>query len=588
MRLSGSRFALGVTALMVSAASVVFAIGGGDHAVAGAASTSTGVTAGPTQIVVQTMDSCRSGLEGAVYELLDGGGHVVQTAGAKTATNSPGSVPGGGTCVVQQGDCVHTSKGCVVFPAVAPGVYRLRETWTPVRSNTNPDGYAPCNSGSACHWQTADVTVTGNGILGQVTNVAPSGQVQHFPSDPTHATYFAGTPADPIVFHDFGLCKPGSCPAQPVPPATVGAPNTCDGDNDADDWITGSKSSQCGFQPEGSEATGCTPTFFNQNPNWNGVCFPWQLETNTAAPMLLQQVTLSGPSSVAPFSSFQVNVSNGSTPTLVSAQDPGMRVTPNGAGFSVALSPVRKSAGGAVTTGTVTISPQGGQGNSLVISVGMPTTNGNFIENLYHDVLGRYGLPDEVAYWSSRMDSGMLGWQMAQVFSTTPEFLGRMVDSDYRSMVGSAPAANDPGRAFWVGQLTSGRSNDVIMGSLGASPSYYAQAGGTDSGFITSLYSKVLHRAVAPGAAEIQYWVGNFGPFASNQAARLQVANDMAFSHEQHMYVAGTWYQTFLGRGPDSSGQSFWADQMDNGVLQQVGVSSFTNTAEYFNQPAKY
>jgi hypothetical protein len=308
--------------------------------------------------------------------------------------------------------------------------------------------------------------------------------------------------------------------------------------------------------------------------------------------MLLQQVTLSGPSSVTAFSSFQVNVSNGSTPTLVSAQDPGMRVTPNGAGFSVALSPARtpatkKNPGGAVTTGTVTISPQGGQGNSLVISVGMPTTNANFIENLYHDVLGRYGLPDEVAYWSSRMDSGMPGWQMAQVFSMTPEFLGRMVDNDYRFMVGSAPAPNDPGRAFWVGQLTNGRSNDVIMGALGASPSYYAQAGGTDAGFIRNLYSMVLHRAVPPGDGEIQYWVGNFGPFGNNQAARLQVANNTAFSHEQHMYVAGTWYQTFLGRSPDG-GQSFWADQMDRGVLQQVGVSSFTNTAEYFNQPAKY
>ena len=62
----------------------------------------------------------------------------------------------------------------------------------------------------------------------------------------------------------------------------------------------------------------------------------------------------------------------------------------------------------------------------------------------------------------------------------------------------------------------------------------------------------------------------------------------MAFSHEQHMFVAAGWYTKFLNRPPDPQGQAFWAGQMDHGVLQQVGVSSFTNTTEYYNLPAKY
>src|ERR1700752_2337856 len=55
MRLSGPRFTMAITALMVGAGSVVFAIGGSDHLVAGAATSSSGgVSAGPSQIVVQT------------------------------------------------------------------------------------------------------------------------------------------------------------------------------------------------------------------------------------------------------------------------------------------------------------------------------------------------------------------------------------------------------------------------------------------------------------------------------------------------------------------------------------------------------
>jgi hypothetical protein len=592
---------MGLTALLVGAASVVLAIGGSDQAVGAATSPApTSITAGPTDIVIQTMNSCKSAIDGAVYQLVNSAGSVVATAGQTVTSQHPGTVSNPPACPLQQGDCVSTTKGCLVFRNVPPGDYRVRQDVSQVvaADATNPAGYAPCNSGSACQWQSADVTVSPNGVLGLVTNVAPNGQVQTFPSDPSHATYFAGTVNDPILFHDFGLCAPSACPTGGNPtavPPVPASPNQCDGDSDADDWITGSKSGQCGPSETAETGLACPVV-----APWT-VGFPWLCHSNpVVTPMHLQQVSLSGPATVSALSTFQVNLSGGTTPTLISAQDPGMRVFPNAAGFSVSLDPVRTapvaakkgqpgSPGGQVTSGQVTISPQGGQGNSLVIQVGPPSANANFIENLYHDVLGRYGFPEEVGYWSSKMDAGMLGWQMAQVFSMTPEYLGHIVDADYQYMVGAAPAASDPGRQYWVNKLNSGGNPDEIMGSLGASPAFYAQAGGTDAGFITSLYSKVLHRTAAPGAGEIQYWVSKSGPFANNQAARVQVGNDMAFSHEQHMFVAGGWYTHFLGRPGDLEGQTFWANQLDSGVMPQVGVSSFTgNGTEYYNLKAKY
>jgi hypothetical protein len=590
MRLSGSRFTMALSALMVGAASVVFAIGGGDHLVAGAAtSTSGGVSAGPSQIVVQTMDSCKSGIGGAVYELDTAGGQAVATVGTQGASQ-PGSVGSSSTCPEQQGDCASTSKGCLVFGAVPPGDYRLRETAIPGPNATNQDGYSPCNSGSGCQWETADVTVNPDGsIVGQVTNMPPSGRVQVFPNDPTHSQYYSGTPSDPIVFHNFGIAKPGT-----VNPGT-GLPNPqCDNDGDADDWSTGTPGSNC-QDPEASEASMCTnPTQFvtsaeGAQSSWKGANFPWQCMTNpVATPLHLQEITLSGPAQVSALSNFFVSVGGGYTPTLQSAQDPGMSVTPMNGGFSVAVDPIRTAATkhtpAGIGSGSITITPQGG-GGKLVVLVSPPSANSNFIENLYHDLLGRFGAPGEIGYWSDRMTAGMPGWQVAQAFSTTPEYLGVIVDQDFMAMVGNLPDAG--GRAFWVSQLAHGMSNDVIMGSLGASPSYYAQAGGTDSGFVSSLYLKVLHRTAPPGASDIQYWT-SYGPFASNQAARLQVANDMSFSHEQHMFVAGGWYTKFLNRAPDLGGQTFWANQMDHGVLQQVGVSSFTNTPEYYALPAKY
>lgn len=595
MRLSGSRFTMGFTALMIGAASVVFAIGGGDHAIAGAATSSASISAGPSQIVVQTMDSCKSGLGGARYELDDASGHVIATAGSQGAS-SPGSVTGGVSCTLQQGDCVNTTKGCLVFAAVPAGDYRLRQIAVPSGNSTNPDGYAPCNSGSACQWESADVTVNGDGsILAAVTNVAPNGISQQFPNAATglRATYFAGTASDPVVFHNFGLAKPGTINGG------TGLPNVqCDADGDADDWSTGTPSSRCGF-PEAAETTVCTtPTQFmtaaeGAQPSWTGTTFPWQcLKNPVATPAHLTSAILGGPQSVTALSTFQVTVLGGSTTTLVSAEDPGMRVTPNSMGFAVSLDPVRtvagkKTVGGQITSGTVTITPEGGQGNALVVSVGPPTANANYIENLYHDVLGRYGFPEEIGYWSAKMDAGMTRGQMAQTFSMTPEFLGHMVDSDFQSMVGSAPAANDPGRAFWVNFLTNLGNNDTLIGSLGASSSYYTQAGGTDAGFITSLYSRVLHRSTGPSPADIQYWAA-YGPFAGSLPARLQVANNFAYSTEQHASVARGWYQTFLGRGPDGPGLAYWTGNLDHGVLQQVMVNSFIASDEFYSHAPKY
>ena len=582
MRLSGSKLTMGLMALMISAASVVFAIGSGDHAVVGAAST-------PNDVVVQTLDSCKTPQGSGKYTLTGSGGTFTSIPLTGSTTGSLN----GPTCPVQQGSCTATVKGCVVFHNVPQGDYRLTQVGVPGPNATNPDGYAPCNSGSGCQWESADVTVNPDGtVVSQVTNMPPTGHVQLFPNDPSHAQYYAGSPDDPIVFHDFGLAKPGT-----VNPGT-GLPNPqCDNDGDADDWSTGTPSSNC-QDPEASEASMCTnPTQFitsaeGAQPSWSGTNFPWQCMSNVASPAHLQEIVLSGPGSVSALSTFQISVSGGYTPTLVSAEDPGMTVVPNNGGFAVSLDPVRTVAttgkhptpGGRVTSGTVTITPQGG-GGKLVVQVSPPSANSNFIENLYHDILGRYGQAGEIGYWSGRMDGGMLGWMVAQAFSMTPEYLGDMVDNDFLTMVGNTP---DPGgRAFWVGQLEHGVSNDAIMGSLGASPSYYAQAGGTDAGFVASLYLKVLHRTAPPGPSDLQYWTA-YGPFATNQGARLQVANDMAFSHEQHMFVAAGWYTKFLNRPPDPQGQAFWAGQMDHGVLQQVGVSSFTNTTEYYNLPAKY
>ena len=69
------------------------------------------------QVVVQTMDSCKSGLAGAVYTLSNTQGYS-QTVGVQGAS-SPGGIGASATCPLQQGNCAGLAHGCVSFASAS-------------------------------------------------------------------------------------------------------------------------------------------------------------------------------------------------------------------------------------------------------------------------------------------------------------------------------------------------------------------------------------------------------------------------------------------------------------------------------------
>jgi hypothetical protein len=200
--------------------------------------------AGGATVWVQTMDSCKQALGGAAYSLSGGG--VRLTAESPSAQKVRVASTAG--CPLQQGDCARATTGCLSFAGVPAGTFTLRETRTPAADTSNPEGYAPCEGGSACRSEMATVTVTaGGGVQATVTNVYPDGYTATWPTGTgrraRHA--YAASAADPIVFHDFGLAPPGRT-------------GQCDGDSDADDHLTGTPSAHCAY-PESEEATACRP-----------------------------------------------------------------------------------------------------------------------------------------------------------------------------------------------------------------------------------------------------------------------------------------------------------------------------------------
>jgi hypothetical protein len=255
MRSMRLRFTVASLSLLVAACGSVLAAGVGPAE----ASTHRPVgNGGGGGVWIQTMDSCKQALGGAAYTV-SGGGASIAVSDPSTGAGSVGPSVG---CPLQQGNCTRTSRGCASFAAPGPGTYTIRQTVTPPGNTTNPEGYAPCEGGSACRSEQASLTVgSGGGVSAIVTAVYPDGTTATWPSTGS----YAGTPSDPIVFHDFGLAAPGSAHN-----------GQCDGDGDADDHLTGTPSSHCAY-PEAQEASACQP-------------FPWSCPIGAGTPAGSPQV----------------------------------------------------------------------------------------------------------------------------------------------------------------------------------------------------------------------------------------------------------------------------------------------------------
>ena len=190
---------------------------------------------GSVKVWLQVMDSCRQALPGANFTVIgpnNSSMDIGPSPGKKRVTVSSGS------CPVQRGNCQRVSTGCLSWninpPVSGIATYRIIEkpTWNasdgfyenPPRA-TRFTGFVPCNGGSACRSQTATFTVDASGIVkGTTTNIYPDNAKAVYPSK----SVFTGTQIDPIVFHNFQLGN-----------------GSCDGDNDADDHLTGTPSRHC-------------------------------------------------------------------------------------------------------------------------------------------------------------------------------------------------------------------------------------------------------------------------------------------------------------------------------------------------------
>lgn len=198
-----------------------------------------------------------------------------------------------------------------------------------------------------------------------------------------------------------------------------------------------------------------------------------------------------------------------------------------------------------------------------------------WLQSLYEDLLGRSADQGGIDFWTGRLGSNMNKHQVALAFATSDEWLGVVVDDLYDDVLGRAPDAG--GRAYWIQQLKNGMPAAQVVSTFFASDEYFASVGGTNAGFVDSVYAGILRRG--PDAGGRQFWIGQLDAGVPRGNLSVQVFR----SYESGGLRVDGLYADLLRRSPDAGGRDYWANYLQSGDEIALAAQIVTS-AEYIDR----
>lgn len=202
--------------------------------------------------------------------------------------------------------------------------------------------------------------------------------------------------------------------------------------------------------------------------------------------------------------------------------------------------------------------------------------NSAFVCQVYMDVLGRAPDPTGLASWTAALSSGVSRTQVAWDIMTSTESATDYITAAYKCNLNRAP---DPtGLANWLAVLLApgGTPDQVDAGILGSNEAF-ADAGSTNTGWLTLAYHCTLDRALDPTG------LATWGSALASGMSRYQVELLIDSSNESHIDELNGLYGA-LNRAPDPTGLATWLPAMNSGALTwvQVGAEIF-GSQEFYN-----
>jgi hypothetical protein len=203
------------------------------------------------------------------------------------------------------------------------------------------------------------------------------------------------------------------------------------------------------------------------------------------------------------------------------------------------------------------------------------SANQAFLFQTYEDLLHRPIDSSGADFWSGQLDQGVTRSQVALSIQTSPEFLVQTIEGIYGTYL--KRLADPDGGNFFANLLFGGTTIEQIKADIIGSAEYFQnQAGGTNDGFVVSLYQNLFNRS-ADGSGEA-FW----DQALAHGTSRTQVALSFLLSAEGESNLVQGFYKRLLHRTASAAEVNGFVSQLQQGVTDQQVVAGFIGSAEYY------
>ncbi len=239
---------------------------------------------------------------------------------------------------------------------------------------------------------------------------------------------------------------------------------------------------------------------------------------------------------------------------------------------------------------------RGSSGDDTLVGEGvLPTPEALSIRRLYLSLFQRE--PDDAgwSYWTEAMARGMSLGVIADVFLSSPEFLGPAAGSDPAGLVKylfRTTLARDPDAASlskWAAELQAGKSRGEIAAFLSESPEALVLSDRVDQGaLVFRVYDALLGRF--PDQVGFDYWTDQI--VSRDSTLRDVVSAFMGSSEHQsksanlsnEQFIA-TLYQKILKRDADPASLAYWSSALEDQLDRVDVITQFLGSQELQQRP---
>jgi len=218
-----------------------------------------------------------------------------------------------------------------------------------------------------------------------------------------------------------------------------------------------------------------------------------------------------------------------------------------------------------------------GSTNSNVATIRLVSSNFQFVEKLYLDVLHRAGTDAEVASWTTQIDAGISRQSVALAFVNSYEGRTFTINGIYEQLL--KRSVDLGGLQFWESELQAGVTTEQISAIIVSSGEYASLHGGTNAGFVAGLYADLLNRTAAP--SEIGFWTSEL----AGGTSRFTVASTILGTVEYRFQLVNSYFLQYLGRPADAGVANpvgFYQQLFQSGATDALVQSVILSSQEFY------